>query len=108
MVFMQTNGAHSKDRSSATLAAPAEGADNPAVRSATTIRTTPSRFGGCPMPTGPYTRVRKVLLVAAAGLAAMSLTACPGRGGGQLPPDNVLFKGAASFGFSFSCEDKGG
>jgi hypothetical protein len=60
------------------------------------------------MPTGPYTRVRKVLLVAAAGLAAMSLTACTGRGGGQLPPDNVLFKGAASFGFSFSCEDKGG
>jgi hypothetical protein len=60
------------------------------------------------MPTGPYTRVRKVLLVAAAGLSAMSLTACTGRGGGQLPPDNVVFKGAASFGFSFSCEDKGG
>jgi hypothetical protein len=38
----------------------------------------------------------------------MSLTACTARGGGQLPPDNVRFNGAASFGFSFSCEDKGG
>ena len=60
------------------------------------------------MPTGPYSRVRKVLLVAAVGLSAMSLTACTGRGGGQLPPDNVVFKGAASFGFSFSCQDSGG
>jgi hypothetical protein len=32
------------------------------------------------------------------------LSACTGRGGGQLPPDGVLFTGAASFGFSFSCE----
>jgi hypothetical protein len=38
----------------------------------------------------------------------MVLTACTGRGGGQLPPDNVVFKAPASFGFSFSCEDKGG
>ena len=38
----------------------------------------------------------------------MALTACTGRGGGQLPPDGVVFKGPASFGFSFSCEDKGG
>jgi hypothetical protein len=38
----------------------------------------------------------------------MSLTACTGRGGGQLPPDNVRFNGAASFGFSFSCQDSGG
>jgi hypothetical protein len=35
------------------------------------------------------------------------LTACTGRGGGQLPP-NLVFSGPASFGFSFSCEDKGG
>jgi len=37
----------------------------------------------------------------------MSLTACTGRGGGQLPP-GAGFTGAASFGFSFSCEDSGG
>jgi hypothetical protein len=36
------------------------------------------------------------------------LTACTGHGGGQLPPDNVLFTGPASFGFTFSCEDSGG
>jgi hypothetical protein len=37
------------------------------------------------------------------------LTACTGRGGGQLPPDSTLgFKAPASFGFSFSCEDTGG
>ena len=35
------------------------------------------------------------------------LTACTGRGGGQLPP-SPLFAAPASFGFSFSCEDKGG
>jgi hypothetical protein len=35
----------------------------------------------------------------------VALTACTGRGGGQLPPDGVLFTGPASFGFSFSCED---
>jgi hypothetical protein len=35
----------------------------------------------------------------------MLLAACTGRGGGQLPPDNVLFTGPASFGFSFSCEN---
>jgi len=33
--------------------------------------------------------------------------ACTGRGGGQLPPD-LGFTGPASFGFTFSCEDKGG
>jgi hypothetical protein len=60
------------------------------------------------MQIGPYSRVRRVLLVAAAGLLPMALTACTGRGGGQLPPDNVAFKGAASFGFSFSCQDSGG
>jgi hypothetical protein len=29
-------------------------------------------------------------------------------GGGQLPPQGPVFTGPASFGFSFSCEDKGG
>jgi hypothetical protein len=37
----------------------------------------------------------------------MSLTACTARGGGQLPP-SVGFTGAASLGFSFSCQDNGG
>jgi len=60
------------------------------------------------MHTGPYTRVRRLLLVAAAGLSTMSLTACTARGGGQLPPDHVAFNGAASLGFSLSCQDSGG
>jgi hypothetical protein len=51
---------------------------------------------------------RRSVLLAAAGILAVVLTACTGRGGGQLPPDNALFKAPASFGFSFSCEDKGG
>jgi hypothetical protein len=51
---------------------------------------------------------RRSVLLAAAGILAVVLTACTGRGGGQLPPDNLLFKAPASFGFSFSCEDKGG
>ena len=38
------------------------------------------------------------------GILAATLSACTGRGGGQLPPDGLLFTGAASFGFSFSCE----
>src|SRR5215212_10398500 len=59
------------------------------------------------MQTAPYSRVRRVLSVAGAGILAMSLTACTGRGGGQLPP-GAGFTGAASFGFSFSCEDSGG
>ena len=46
--------------------------------------------------------------VLAVGLLALVATACTGHGGGQLPPDNILFTGPASFGFSFSCEDKGG
>ena len=32
------------------------------------------------------------------------LTACSGRGGGQLPPDGEEFTGPATFAFSFSCE----
>jgi hypothetical protein len=51
----------------------------------------------------------------AAGLA-LSLAACTGRGGGSLPPGptasdlfpSTVFTGQAQFGFSFSCEDKGG
>jgi hypothetical protein len=52
---------------------------------------------------------RRALLLAAAGVLAIVLTGCTGRGGGRLPPDASLgFNGAASFGFSFSCEDSGG
>jgi hypothetical protein len=42
-----------------------------------------------------------------AGVFVIGLTGCTGRGGGQLPP-SLGFAAPASFGFSFSCEDKGG
>ena len=60
------------------------------------------------MRTGAHPSRRRSLFLAGAGLLTVVLTACTGRGGGQLPPDGVLYNGAASFGFSFSCEDKGG
>jgi hypothetical protein len=44
--------------------------------------------------------------MAVLGLVVGALTACTGRGGGQLPPDSVFFTGPASFGFAFSCEDQ--
>jgi hypothetical protein len=50
---------------------------------------------------------RRSILLAAAGILALVLTACRGVGGGQLPP-STGFTGPASFGFTFSCEDKGG
>src|SRR5215216_2174217 len=50
---------------------------------------------------------RRSALLAAAGILAVVLTACTGRGGGQLPP-SAGFTGQASFGFDFSCEDSGG
>jgi hypothetical protein len=70
---------------------------------------------------GPRFLKRSVLL-ALAGILLAVLTACTGKGGGYLPPGaslgtNVLpqalfpgtvFTGQASFGFTFSCEDKGG
>ena len=60
------------------------------------------------MKTGAPRIRRRSLFVAAAGILAIVLTACTGRGGGQLPPDGVAFTGPASFGFRFSCEDSGG
>jgi hypothetical protein len=60
------------------------------------------------MKTGASRFFRRSTLLAAAGILAMVLTACTGRGGGQLPPQSPIFNGPASFGFSFSCEDKGG
>ena len=47
---------------------------------------------------------RRRLAVALIGVLAASLSACDGRGGGQLGPVAPLFAGPASFGFSFSCE----
>ena len=47
---------------------------------------------------------RRGVAVGLVSIVAVTLAACTGRGGGQLPPDGVLFDGAASFGFSFSCE----
>jgi hypothetical protein len=60
------------------------------------------------MKTGQHPHLRRTLSVAAVGILAVALTACTGRGGGQLPPDGVVFIGPASFGFEFSCEDSGG
>jgi hypothetical protein len=60
------------------------------------------------MKTGAPRLPRRFRTVAAAGILVVLLAACTGRGGGYLPPDGVIFKGQASFGFSFSCEDKGG
>ncbi len=51
---------------------------------------------------------RRPMLLAAAGILTLALTACTGRGGGQLPPVNGVFNAPASFGFSFSCQDAGG
>jgi hypothetical protein len=52
--------------------------------------------------------VQRFALVVVAGILAVTLTACTGRGGGYLPPSEPVFFGQASFGFQFSCEDKGG
>jgi hypothetical protein len=56
------------------------------------------------MKTGAPRFLRRSILLAAAGLLALVLTACTGRGGGQLPP-SPGFAAPASFGFSFSCEN---
>lgn len=59
------------------------------------------------MPTLAPLRARRTLVVSALISLVVVLTGCTGRGGGQLPP-GAGFPDAASFGFSFSCEDKGG
>ena len=56
------------------------------------------------MRTGLHPHLRRVLSVMAFGALAVALSACTGRGGGQLPPAGPLYNGAASFGFTFSCE----
>jgi hypothetical protein len=60
------------------------------------------------MKTGAPRFFRRSIVLVAAGSLAVVLTACTGSGGGQLPPQNPVFTGPASFGFTFSCEDKGG
>jgi hypothetical protein len=68
------------------------------------------------MKTGAPRLFRRSILLAAAGILAVLLTACTGSGGGFLPPGptasdtfpDTVFTGKASFGFNFSCEDKGG
>ena len=60
------------------------------------------------MKTGAPSFRRRSILLAGAGILALVLTACTGRGGGQLPPQGLVFKAPASFGFTFSCEDSGG
>jgi hypothetical protein len=56
------------------------------------------------MKTGARRLFRRSVLLVAAGILAVVLAACTGRGGGQLPP-SPGFTGPASFGFSFSCEN---
>jgi hypothetical protein len=68
------------------------------------------------MKTGAPRLFRRSIVLAAAGILAVVLTACTGSGGGYLPPGptasdtfpDTVFTGKASFGFNFSCEDKGG
>ena len=60
------------------------------------------------MKIGAHRLFRRSILLAAVALLAVVLTACTGVGGGYLPPQSPVFTGPASFGFTFSCEDKGG
>ena len=59
------------------------------------------------MKTGARRLFRRSVLLLAAGILALVLAACSGVGGGQLPP-SLGFTGPASFGFTFSCQDRGG
>src|SRR5687768_8151000 len=56
------------------------------------------------MKLGGSSYFRRSVMLAAACVLAVVLTACTGKGGGYLPPDNPMFTGQASFGFTFSCE----
>jgi len=77
------------------------------------------------MKLGGSSYFRRSVMLAAACILAVALTACTGRGGGYLPPgpyvsDSAIdqavldkfggtsYTGQAPFGFTFSCEDKGG
>jgi hypothetical protein len=56
------------------------------------------------MKIGASRYFRRSILLAAACMLAVVLTACTGRGGGYLPPQAPLFTGQAAFGFTFSCQ----
>jgi hypothetical protein len=56
------------------------------------------------MKTGASRYFRRSIVLAAACILAVLLTACTGKGGGYLPPQTPAFTGQASFGFTFSCE----
>jgi hypothetical protein len=74
----------------------------------TSARPSPDSYGDT-MKTGAPRLFRRSIVLAAAGILAVMLTACTGSGGGSLPPNEPAgFSGKASFGFNFSCEDKGG
>jgi hypothetical protein len=68
------------------------------------------------MKNGAPRLFRRSIPLTAAGILAVMLTACTGSGGGTLPPGptasdtfpDMVFTGKATFGFNFSCEDKGG
>jgi hypothetical protein len=74
------------------------------------VRAAPSRLTALEdtLKTGAPRVFRRSVLLAAVGILALVLTACRGVGGGYLPPQSPAFTGQASFGFTFSCEDKGG
>jgi hypothetical protein len=55
------------------------------------------------MKLGASSYFRRSVMLAAVCILAVVLTACTGRGGGQLPPQTA-FTGSASFGFTFSCQ----
>ena len=57
------------------------------------------------MKSGTSPLVRRFVSLAVAGILVVVLAACTGRGGGYLPPQNPVFTGQASFGFTFSCEN---
>jgi predicted small lipoprotein YifL len=77
------------------------------------------------MKLGGHRIFRRFIFLATVGILAAVLTACTGKGGGYLPPGPYVsdpaidqaviekfvktsFTGQAPFGFTFSCEDKGG
>jgi hypothetical protein len=55
------------------------------------------------MKPGASSYFRRSVMLAAACVLAVVLTACTGKGGGYLPPQSPVFTGQASFGFTFSC-----
>jgi hypothetical protein len=68
------------------------------------------------MKSGPPRLLRRLVPVGVAGALVALVAACTGVGGGYLPPGpsageafpGTVFSGQASFGFTFSCQDKGG